>query len=227
MTNVSAYFSGVFGRSPFRDLQNHAKLCVSAAAELKLLFPAANENRWEDVQQHYDRLTEIEQQADEQKRSIRNHLPRGFFLPVARADLLDLLGRQDEIANGARDVAGLVIGRRLQFPVSVQAEVLELVEGSIATCAQVCEVVASLDELIDTGFKGREARRVSDMIEKVEYLEHRTDELVVKIRAGIFAVEADLPAVHVMFCYKVLDLLSELADVAERVGHRVQMMLAK
>ena len=92
MANVPAYFSTVFGRSPFRDLQQHVSLCVTAARELQILFPAAHEGRWDDVEQSYDRITEIENEADAQKRGIRSNLPRGFFLPVARADLLDLLG---------------------------------------------------------------------------------------------------------------------------------------
>jgi predicted phosphate transport protein (TIGR00153 family) len=227
MAKVSAYFSNVFGHSPFRDLQNHAALCVEAAKELRVLMPAANEARWDDVEQSYNRLSDLENQADLQKRNIRSNLPRGFFLPVARADLLDLLGRQDGIANTARDVAGLVLGRRMQFPTALQPAILELVNGSIDTCEQVKGVVDMLDELIESGFKGMGARRVIGMIEQVEAAERKTDEIVVLIRAGLFAVENELPAVHVMFLYRVLDLIAELADVAERVAHRVQMMLAR
>ena len=227
MAKVSAYISNVFGRSPFGDLQHHASLCVAAAKELQVLFPATNAGRWDEVEQSYDRLTNLENEADLQKRKIRSNLPRGFFLPVARADLLDLLGRQDGIANTARDVAGLVLGRRMQFPSPVQPKIIELVNGSVETCEQVSEVVDMLDELIESGFKGLGARRVVGMIEQVEASEHKTDELVVEIRAELFAMETELPAVHVMFLYRVLDLIAELADVAERVGHRVQMMLAR
>ena len=190
-------------------------------------MPAASEERWDDVEQSYNHLSDLENQADLQKRNIRSNLPRSFFLPVARADLLDLLGRQDGIANTARDVAGLVLGRLMQFPVPLQPAVLELVNGSIDTCEQVKDVVDMLDELIESGFKGMGARRVIGMIEQVEAAERKTDEIVVLIRAGLFAVESELPAVHVMFLYQVLNLIAELADVAERVAHRVQMMLAR
>ena len=88
--------------------------------ELISLFDAANDARWEDVDRLYQQIADLENQADDQKRLVRSTLPRGFFLPVARADLLDLVGRQDKIANRSRDIAGLVHGRRLQFPVEVQ-----------------------------------------------------------------------------------------------------------
>jgi uncharacterized protein Yka (UPF0111/DUF47 family) len=65
------------------------------------------------------------------------------------------------------------------------------------------------------------------MIEEVEELEERTDEIVVSIRSGLFEVESELPPVQAVFFYKALDKIADLADVAERVAHRVQMMVAK
>jgi predicted phosphate transport protein (TIGR00153 family) len=224
---VPAYFSGIFGKSPFPSLQKHAAICAEASEVLLQLVPAANAARWDEVEQLYDTLTRLEHKADKQKRNIRSKLPRGFFLPVARADLLDLLSRQDEIANDARDIAGLMLGRRMQFPQAVQSGVFELIEAAVATCIRVRELVGLFDELLDTGFSGLEAKRVAAMIEEVEQLEANTDVLVVGIRKKLFEVETELAPVQAIFFYRVLDMIAELADGAERVAHRVQMMIAK
>lgn len=46
---------------------------------------------------------------------IRLKLPRGLFMPVARTDLLELLpAGQDR--HRAKDIAGLMLGRRLVIP---------------------------------------------------------------------------------------------------------------
>jgi len=227
MAKASAYLPGIFGRSPFPTLQMHASICAEAAEVLLKLVPAANAADWDEVEVLYNALTEFEHKADNQKRQIRSKLPRGFFLPVARADLLDLLARQDEIANDARDIAGLMLGRRMQFPSPLQPAVVELVEGAVDTCVRVRELVGLFDELLDSGFGGLEARRVAAMIEEVEQLEANTDVLVVDIRAKLFEVETELAPVQAVFFYKVLDMIAELADGAERVAHRVQMMIAK
>ena len=227
MPKVSGYFSTVFGKSPFRDLQSHASLCVAATEELKTLFPASFDNQWEEVKASYDRLSVLENQADETKRSIRINLPAGLFLPVARADLLDLLGHQDALANTARDIAGRVLGRKLYFPEALHAGVTELVAKTVATCATAQKIIDRLDELMDTGFKGPQAQIVIEMIEEVEDLEHETDMLVVKVRQDFFAIEEQYAPIQVIFLYRVLDLIAELADDAERVAHRVQLMLAK
>ena len=227
MAHVAAYISNVFGRSPFGGLQIHAKGCAKTARELIPLFDAANDARWEDVDQLYQQIADLENQADDQKRLVRSTLPRGFFLPVARADLLDLVGRQDKIANRSRDIAGLVHGRRLQFPVEVQPKIAALVSASAEICSQVGDVVSMLDELMESGFKGIVRARVLQMIDDVERKEHEADGVVVEIRSKLFLIENDLPAVHVMFLYAALDEIAGLADDAERVAHRVQMMLAR
>ncbi len=227
MAKVSAYFSGIFGKSPFPVLQKHASLCAEASELLLQLVPAANAGNWDEVENLYDALTQLEHKADKQKRKIRSKLPRGFFLPVARADLLDLLSLQDEIANDSRDIGGLMLGRRMQFPPAVQAEVLELIQAAILACTSVRTLVSSFDELLDTGFGGIEAKRVAALIEEVEQHEATTDAIVVRIRAKLFEIESELAPVQAVFFYRALDMITELADGAQRVAHRVQMMIAK
>ena len=227
MAKAPAYFSGIFGKSPFPTLQQHASTCADASEILLLLVPAANAGNWEEVERLYDALTQLEHEADAQKREIRSKLPRGFFLPVARADLLDLLSRQDEIANDSRDVAGVILGRRMSFPSSMRDSVLGLVEGAVATCSCARELVGLFDELLDTGFSGLEAKRVADRIEEIERLEAKTDAILVDVRSQLFQVEDELAPVQAVFLYRALDLIADLADGAERVAHRVQMMIAK
>jgi uncharacterized protein Yka (UPF0111/DUF47 family) len=46
-----------------------------------------------------------------------------------------------------------------------------------------------------------------------------------EIRARLFALEKDLPPVEVMFLYRVIELVGEIADMAERVGRRLELLL--
>ena len=56
-------------------------------------------------------IAQLEDEADDQKHELRMHLPSTLFLPVDRRDLLDVLTMQDNIANRAKDIAGLMVGR--------------------------------------------------------------------------------------------------------------------
>ncbi|MEQ8691516.1 MAG: TIGR00153 family protein [Pseudomonadales bacterium] len=226
MARVSAYISSVFGQSPFSPLQSHAQLCVNASRQLEALLTHSYAGDVQGMESVYEEITRIEHAADDLKHEIRANLPRGFFMPVARGDLLDLLSRQDEMANLARDISGLMVGRKMQYPETIRESMQALVTASIQSTELVQDIVGELDELIEAGFRGAQARRVINMVTEVERVEHQTDELVVGIRAQMMTMEHELPPVQVMFQYRALDMLAGLADAAERVAHRIQLMLA-
>jgi predicted phosphate transport protein (TIGR00153 family) len=77
------------------------------------------------------------------------------------------------------------------------------------------------------GFSGREVVHVESLIKELEKLEGRTDKQSQALRARLFKLERDLYPVDVMFYYKIIELLAGLADSAERVGHRLQIVMAK
>ena len=48
-----------------------------------------------------------------------------------------------------------------------------------------------------------------------------------QIRHALFAIEKELPPIDVMFLYRIIDWVGEVADIAQRVGSRLQLMLAR
>ena len=68
---------------------------------------------------------------------------------------------------------------------------------------------------------------VEDMLTELDNLESATDRIQVDLRADLFAVEKELYAVDVMFMYRIIESIADIADDAERVGRRFQLMLAK
>jgi predicted phosphate transport protein (TIGR00153 family) len=224
---VANYFDRIYGRSPFKPVQKHMDMCHGAAALVAELLAHSSAQSWQEAEATQQQIVELERGADDCKRDIRIHLPRGFFLPVARADLLDLVTRQDKIANKAKDIAGLIIGRKMSFPAEMQTQAMEFVKASIAACDLARDVIGQLDELIVTGFRGVEAQRVERMIMALDASETRSDDVQAELRAELQALEHDLDPVDVIFLYRVLDRIGELADNAQRVGHRLEMMLAR
>jgi hypothetical protein len=203
------------------------KVANDAAQLLPAFLEAAHRDDWEAASGIFDRISEAEREADKLKRSVRRHLPNSLFLPVPRTDLLELVTIQDHVANTAKDVAGLMLGREMQFPKKLQQRLLEFVMSCTATCEQALVAIRELDELLEVGFSGREVTRVEGLIKELDKLEGRTDKQSQALRARLFRVERKLYAVDVMFYYKVIELFASLADSAERVGHRLQILMAK
>jgi uncharacterized protein len=220
-------FSNMFGKSPFTPIQEHMAKAHSCAEALIPFIQAALANDWKEATRARKVITKLEGEADKLKRSVRIHLPKSLFLPVPRSDLLDMLTMQDKIANAAKDISGLMLGRKMAIPESMADRITEFVEASIATSSQALKAINELDELVETGFSGREVKTVEVLIDELDRLEHVVDTLEVKVRASLFKLEKGLPPVDVMFFYKVIDAIGDLADRAQQVGSRLQVLIAR
>ncbi len=227
MARATSYIQQIFGRSPFKPLQEHIDACYECAVLLGPLFEHVAANDWDAVARLRQEVIRREHEADDLKRDIRLHLPNAFFLPVARADFVNLLIRQDEVANKAKDIAGLVLGRRLRFPEPLLEPLADFARGCIATCDQARKVISELGPLVESGFRGVEVARVRDMIHQLDEREHDTDTLEHDLRAAFFPLEHEVPPVEVVFLHRVIDWLGDLADLAQRVGHGLELMLSK
>ncbi|MDP6375666.1 MAG: TIGR00153 family protein [Pseudomonadales bacterium] len=223
---TSTYVARIFGRSPFGPIQDHIDVCYRCATLTIPVLEAVAKNDWNEVARMQEEITVLENEADVMKTRIRENLPLGFFLPVSRPDLLELLTRQDRIANRAKGIVGLIVGRRLAFPESITPGVTELAHACISACGLARDVVHRLDELLEAGFSGRETDKVRNLVRGIDDRERQCDEMEAKLRGKLFRLEAELAPVDVMFMYRVIEWIGDLANHAEQVGHRLDQLLA-
>jgi uncharacterized protein len=217
----------LFGRSPIQPIQEHMQMAHSAAVLLTDYMQANIDQDWDASKRLYQEISSIEREADKIKRSVRRHMPKSLFLPVPRTDLLELVSIQDRVANYAKDIAGIILGRQMQFPDKLQKGLMEFTETCVATSAQALTAIQQLDELLEVGFSGREVKLVESMIKDLDKLEAKTDKQAIALRGKLFKIESTLPPVDVMFYYQVIGLLASLADTCERVGDRLQILIAR
>lgn len=220
-------FSNLFGQSPIKPIQEHMTKAHQCAEQLLPFFDAVLNNDWDTATAVQHQTAVLEGEADTLKKSVRIHLPKSLFLPVPRTDLLELVSMQDRIANCSKDIAGIMTGRKMAIPDNMAKEFREYVSVAVDTSAQALKAIQEMDELLETGFRGREVTLVEGLIEELDQLEHTNDKLQIKIRAHLFAQEANYPPVDVMFLYKVIDWVGELADRAQQVGARLQIIIAR
>ena len=221
------YLSGLFGHSPITPLQEHMYRVYRGIKHLNPLIEGMVESDLEKVVAAQQEINKGEYDADEMKRELRNHLPKGLFMPVDRRDVLDVLLRQDMIANQAKDIASLIVGRNMQLPEEMQAPFIAYTSRCVDTVKKALETINELDELVETGFRGLEVARVEEMIQELGDIESETDEMQGGLRQTLFKLESTLGPVDVIFTYRLIDWVGNVADNAERVGSRLSLMLAK
>jgi len=207
-------------------LEKHVDIAYRCTRQLNGLFKAVIAGDWDKAAEYRDIIETLEHEADDLKKEIRLRLPKSLFMPVPRQDLLELLLVQDNMANRTRDVSGLVLGRKLQIPDAIADDFLEFVKRNVDAAKQARKSVRELDELFTSGFRGAEVSLVESLIEELDQIETDTDTRQADLRSALFALESSLKPVNVIFLYRVIELTGEIADMAERVGRRLELLLA-
>ncbi|QGM80444.1 TIGR00153 family protein [Otariodibacter oris] len=218
---------GLFAHSPLKPLQKHSQKVTECCGLLVPFFTATFENNWEDAEHIRRQIIDLERRADSLKREIRLKLPRGLFMPVERTDLLELVTQLDKLANYSKDISGRVIGRRLLIPTEMQTSFLHFLARSLDATKQSDKVINEMDQLLETGFRGRELNFVNNMILELDTIEDDTDQLQIVLRRSLLSIEDKYNPIDIVFLYKIIEWIGVLADQAQRVGSRIELMLAR
>lgn len=224
---MKSYLSNIFGSSPIRPMQRHMSKVAECVEEIKRFFEAALKLDWKQAESIQVRIAELENDADDIKKEIRLQMPKGIFMPMSRVDLLEMLRIQDLVANKAKDIAGLMLGRRMEIPEPLGPKFSQYLARCVDATNQARRAINELDELVETGFRGAEVELVHSMVKELDAIEKDSDNLQVELRSSLFAMEDSMPPIQVMFLYQVIDWIGEIADLSQRVGSRLEYLLAR
>ena len=115
----------------------------------------------------------------------------------------------------------------MTFPDSLHASLMTYVESSSIAARKAEECVLELDEILQAGFGTGYISRLETALEELDETESQSDNLQVALRHDLFRLESGLDPVAVMFLYRVIDLIGDIADHAERVGNRLTLLVAR
>ena len=219
--------ANLFGKSPFKALQQHMRVVLACARDVPVLFEALIAGDRQGVLAAKDRIFETENEADKIKNEMRIHLPRSMFMPVDRRDLLEVLQMQDTIADSAQDIAGLLVARPMDMPPPLKEPMIAFINHCLVACEQAGTIIEELDELVETGFRGRESGKVQDMVDALNLVEDETDEMEHEATSILFKHEGEISPVSVMMWYQIIEWIGDLADYSEKVGDRLRLLISR
>ena len=217
--------ANLFGKSPFVPLQSHMRKvseCIDGLGELFQVF--VNED-YDSIDEIARKISKTEHEADLVKNDIRNHLPRGLFLPVDRGKLLEIISTQDEIADTAENVAVLCSLKKLPVPKRVKEVFLEFCTKSTECFHLSRAVIEQLDELLESGFGGAEAEKVRELVHAVAVKEHEVDLCQRKLLRIMFDSEDVLNYAEFHLWLRILAEISTISDLSENLADKVRTTL--
>jgi hypothetical protein len=224
---VKSTIAGLFGRSPFKPMQKHMEVVAECAAQVIPLIDAVVAADLEAFEVAKARIFELEGKADDAKNEIRSNLPTSLLMPVDRRDLLEILQAQDSIADTAQDVAGILSMRRLTVPESFDGLLQAYVARVVDAVVQCQKIINELDELLEMGFRGRQVERVTEMVDELGAIETETDEQGMELAGQLFRLDDQMPIGTFILWHELIQKLGNLADLAENVGDRLRLLMAR
>lgn len=217
----------LFGNSPLKAMRKHMVSVNKGVELLPSFFIALCDRDIDTATKIQSQISDYEHEADDLKAKIRMSLPKSVFLPVDRSDLLLMLQTQDKIANQAKDLSGIALGREMRIPEDLTDDIHQYVLLNIKAVERACKAINQLGDLLEAGFRGRELKIVDDIIEEIDDYEHKSDSAQRALRHKLFAIEKDFNPVDVMFMYRTIEALGDLSDRAQSVGARLQILTAR
>jgi len=216
----------LFHESPFEPLRQHMNKVKEAVDLVRPMFERARDGDFDGLQEMTKRVFKLEHEADQIKTEIRQTIPKSFFLPVYRGDLLGYLKLQDDIADAVENLAVLLTIKKLELPEKITPQVFGLVDKVLEVFRYVYAITDLLRELSKAGLEGEGVEEVLEKVRQAEHAEWEADKAQFELARKLFALEDELRATDIFLWSNVSMTLGKLANHAEKTGDRVRRMLS-
>ncbi len=202
------------------------KTVMQCVSFVRPLFEAVRDGRYDDLADVAKKVFKMEHKADIIKDEIRQTIPKRFFLPVYRGDLLGYVKLQDDMADSVEDLAVLLTLKELHLLGPLVEPTFEYVAKVEDVCAQARGIGDYLPTLVEGDLVGKEAEHTLALIADVEKAEWEADRLQYTLSKKLFSLEDDMKPADVLLWFRIFGELGQLANFAEKTGDRLRRMLS-
>lgn len=216
----------LFGESPFKHMVDHVRKIHQCVKLIRPIAEAIVAGQTEKLRALQDDMSRTEYEADLLKDDIRQNLPRRFFLPVNRDDILGFVRQLDRMADDAEDFAVVSTFRKLDIPADLQPDFMALVDKVVQVSEMLLDVAEDLAQLQKESFEGPEAERVMTKIQQVCHMEWESDKLSRRCARHYYSAPG-MDAVTIILLEKLCKALTGIADHAENVGKNLRLMIIR
>ncbi len=213
-----------FKPTPFEMFHNHAKAVEKTVDCMLLAVTTAAEGG--DASEHITATIEAELEADNIKNELREEIRIGVRITIGHENFMQMIGRQDRIADYAQNVAEQLSFRPLFENDEARKKLVAMGEMVSITVAKYEETVEQMKNLSHSGFSRKEKGILFELIKEVNLLEHQAD-LVEMDAASIVFSQGDDDALAAMHMYRVLQRLDDVANACEMAANAFLVFLNK
>lgn len=212
--------SSVFGWLGYREQKGiiaeagkHMEKVVETATLLGQSVEALCNGQLDDVQQLNEKLATAEHEADILRRDIMIKLSHGLLLPPERQDLVQLVGRMDDVADQAQGASRILV---------IFADKPEPFEEDLLAFSELIQrAVGHLSQALDLLNQGEIDKALAACTE-VEQVEEEADRLKHAVLKKLFST--DLSARQLLLMRDLIESMENTVDRAEDSADLIRMV---
>jgi len=179
-------------------------LAIDTVIELEKSINAALNGKKEEAKISFEKLSKIEHEIDELRRTVFEELTRGSLPSKDREDIMHLVKRLDQMADHVKDAARAVV---LLLDAKVEREMWE---QFAETSKDLVDCATTLREAIEK--LGTNPAEAMELARKIDEIEGRVDEKYLKSKALLLKRSNKMNAATILL---VKDLIEEMEHVAD------------
>ncbi|MEO1834615.1 MAG: DUF47 family protein [Akkermansiaceae bacterium] len=219
-------FSKLFGRSPFVLVIEHGRKVEECVSHLSSLFTLHFNGRDpEEIKRLANQISELETEADEIRNALHEALSGKFMIQASRGELVDIVEKQDSMADRAEEIAANLTFRKLELPDDLTVEVVRFIDIVIQNCAIVAGVVSKLQILMNSSFAELDTRTVLKLINELRGRDDLTRDACLEATRTLHSAGDTISPIELMLWGKIMGLLDELSGYARGTADGLRIVI--
>ena len=215
----------LFITSPFDGLLEHAEKVKECAWSFQQAIECHFSKKCVSFEKFRQEVITLEREADDIKRRIRGHLPKGTLMPMDKFQLFRYLKEQDGILDTLEDALDWISYRpEPKIPEKLTKDFLLLIDSNIDPIEEMSRMVSEARKYFKT-FNETQRNLVKEIIRSLRHKEHEADTVEDRLKRRIF--EINLDPVSVFHLIRLVEIIGSIADHAENAGDMMRAMIAK
>ncbi|MFQ5758951.1 MAG: DUF47 domain-containing protein [Candidatus Bathyarchaeia archaeon] len=191
-------------------------LAIDTVIELEKEINAALNNKKEEAKSSFEKLSLVEHEIDELRRTVFEELTRGSLPSKDREDIMHLVKRLDDMADHVKDAARAVL-------VLLEAEVTrEMWEHFADTSRDLVTCATTLRNAIEK--LGTDPPKALELAKEIDEIEHRVDEKYLEGKALLLKHSNKMDTATILFLKDLIEEMEHVADACDDTADYVRIL---
>lgn len=195
--------------------QNFADCADYSCQAAHLLLEIMKDFDTQSLQQHIDKMHEIEHGADIKKHEMLNTLVKAFITPIEREDIIAISQNLDDLTDTIEDVLIRIYYNHIK---SIRSDALSMVKVLLECCEEVHKLMCEFQNF-------KRSKTLHDHIVHINSLEEEADRLFISCMYDLHGLCDD--PLEIIAWREIYNFLEKCADTCEHIADTVESVIMK